>query len=589
MDSQLDGKVRRIAAFAVVFVAGLCVATVNVLWTAESNAVPQRRRLDGQFPKDLLLTEPYGESENKHLILAHILGIVYMFTGLSIICDEYFVPALEVMVDRWEIIEDVAGATFMAAGGSAPELFTSIMGVFVSENDVGFGTIVGSAVFNVLFVIGLCGICAERPLDLTWWPLFRDCTYYSISLMVLVFFIRDNFIEWYEAVLLFMLYFIYVLIMRNNGECRKYMEAKLQRLKRPSKTVVQPIGPIQEECVSEHSGSGVVGKTMLEKFKGAALRKVMELQITKTVASEQKEKTKFNELTAGNKFAVAAATVLRNKPRFKPDITIPEDRSMSFSDQVKKNAWSDHVQERVNSIDTVMTDIENFYDVNLQDASSTELTPKELKPIEGHEVKKIGPEDTDESSTSTSGKFWHMFSFPLVLVFSITIPNCSIPEQKKRFIVSFAMSLIWIALCTYFMVWWATIIGDVLGIDSVIMGVTILAAGTSIPDALTSVSVARRGYGDMAVSSSIGSNIFDILVGLPLPWIGKTCIISPGSKIRINSPTLVWSVVTLLSMVVLVISSIIYTKWKLNRTLGFIMFLLYVSFVIQTLVLEGLI
>ena len=46
------------------------------------------------------------------------------------------------------------GATFMAAGGSAPELFTSMIGVFIAFSDVGIGTIVGSAVFNILFVIG---------------------------------------------------------------------------------------------------------------------------------------------------------------------------------------------------------------------------------------------------------------------------------------------------------------------------------------------------------------------------------------------------------------------------------------------------
>ena len=48
------------------------------------------------------------------------------------------------------------------------------------------------------------------------------------------------------------------------------------------------------------------------------------------------------------------------------------------------------------------------------------------------------------------------------------------------------------------------------------MGLTFLAAGTSIPDLITSVIVARKGLGDMAVSSSVGSNIFDICVGYVL-------------------------------------------------------------------------
>ena len=64
---------------------------------------------------------------------------------------------------------------FMAAGGSAPELFTSFMGVFVAKSNVGFGAIVGSAVFNVLFVIGMCALFSKEILELTWWPLFRDC------------------------------------------------------------------------------------------------------------------------------------------------------------------------------------------------------------------------------------------------------------------------------------------------------------------------------------------------------------------------------------------------------------------------------
>jgi sodium/potassium/calcium exchanger 2 len=74
------------------------------------------------------------------------------------------------------------------------------------------------------------------------------------------------------------------------------------------------------------------------------------------------------------------------------------------------------------------------------------------------------------------------------------------------------------------MVNWTELLGNTIGIPSVIMGLTLLAAGTSVPDLLSSVIVARMGEGDMAVSSSIGSNIFDILVGLPFPWLCYTII-----------------------------------------------------------------
>ena len=68
------------------------------------------------------------------------------------------------------------------------------------------------------------------------------------------------------------------------------------------------------------------------------------------------------------------------------------------------------------------------------------------------------------------------------------------------------MSILWIAVFSYFMVWWATVTGECLGISDAVMGLTFLAAGTSVPDLITSVLVAKEGKGDMAVSSSIGSN-----------------------------------------------------------------------------------
>ena len=63
-------------------------------------------------------------------MLLHILVVVYMFTGLAIVCDDYFVPSLGQICEKLGFSEDVAGATFMAAGSSAPELFTSIIGVY---------------------------------------------------------------------------------------------------------------------------------------------------------------------------------------------------------------------------------------------------------------------------------------------------------------------------------------------------------------------------------------------------------------------------------------------------------------------------
>merc|ERR1711957_813623 len=96
------------------------------------------------------------------------------------------------------------------------------------------------------------------------------------------------------------------------------------------------------------------------------------------------------------------------------------------------------------------------------------------------------------------------------------------PKPTERcFLGTFVVSLLWIAGFSFFLVYCVEVLGEVLRIHVIIMGFTLLAAGPSIPDAVSSVAVARAGEGDMAVSSSIGSNIFDILVGLPIPWMIK--------------------------------------------------------------------
>ena len=179
-------------------------------------------------------------------VVLQIIGVLFMFLGLAVVCDEFFVPALDVIVERLGISNDVAGATFMAAGGSAPELFTAFIGTF-SESTVGFSAIVGSAVFNVLFVIGCCAIFSKETLTLTWWPLARDSTYYCFSLFMLAMFFGKiamrpaitcdgsdtfttdpdvaghsepitclNAIYWWEALCLFAMYIGYVVIMKNN-------------------------------------------------------------------------------------------------------------------------------------------------------------------------------------------------------------------------------------------------------------------------------------------------------------------------------------------------------------------------------------
>lgn len=164
------------------------------------------------FPQDLLS----DKEREKGGILLHIFVTVYIFGCLAHLCNRYFVPALESFTERMKIQPEVAGASFMAIGNSAPELFTSLIGVYISEDDVGVGTVVGSAVFNILFVIGCCILVSPVVLHVEVYPVIRDASFYVISLIPLAIVCMDGKADWYDALILVLLYGLYMVIIYNS-------------------------------------------------------------------------------------------------------------------------------------------------------------------------------------------------------------------------------------------------------------------------------------------------------------------------------------------------------------------------------------
>merc|ERR1740121_1864231 len=93
---------------------------------------------------------------------------------------------------------------------------------------------------------------------------------------------------------------------------------------------------------------------------------------------------------------------------------------------------------------------------------------------------------------------------------------------------------------------------------------------------LTSMIVAREGHGDMAISSSIGSNIFDVTIGLPVPWMLFIAI--RGKDVQIQNEGLEISVMLLLGMVGATIGCIMWHNWIMTKAMGFFLLVLYLVF-----------
>jgi K+-dependent Na+/Ca+ exchanger-like protein len=331
------------------------------------------------------------------------------------VCDDYFIDSLEIITRRLKISEDVAGASFMAIGSSAPELFIALIALTKpGQESIGVGTIVGSAIFNVLVIIGASAWVAKTLLD--WKPLLRDIMFYIISLLVLLLTFYDGEITYPEVFIYIAIYVIYLLVLKRWKKWVPTEISKREKIEKPDK---------------------------------------------------------INKIKTYHKYA---------------------------------------------------------------------------KPL----------------------------NFSFIQKYSKKILDLTFPDLKKNenlYLLSFGISIAWIAILSWAMVEIGIDMAHHLGIPSAIIGLTILAAGTSIPDLLSSVIASRRGMGNMALSNAIGSNTFDILIGLGVPWL--LFIWLSGDIVRVETESLITSVLLLFSTVILLGVILVAKKFVLDRKVGFFFILIY--------------
>ncbi|RQM15582.1 hypothetical protein DD237_007350 [Peronospora effusa] len=146
-------RVRQLAKVAVVMVgctAGQMVMTYRVL----SDPTSVFPNLVEAFP------HPTPSWKTSSEIVLYIAALGYIFVSLAIVYDDYFVSTLENISQNVALSPDVAGANFMAASLSAPELSVSLVdNVFRKPAEsMGVGIIMGLDLFNILIIISLSAL-----------------------------------------------------------------------------------------------------------------------------------------------------------------------------------------------------------------------------------------------------------------------------------------------------------------------------------------------------------------------------------------------------------------------------------------------
>ena len=451
------------------------------------------------FPDDFLTPEQRARGG----IIIHLLIGLYSVIALCSVCDNYFVPVLEALCEKLNIPDDVAGATFMAIGTSSPELFANIIGTFITESDLGIGTIVGSAVFNIFGVIAVCGLFAGCKIGLDWYSITRDCLVYGITVLLLIICLHDGKVYLWESAGMVALYLFYIGVMFYNVKIENWAQNVKERFTRTK----------EKKCFGEKERLCDSGRS---------------------------------SLTGSDDFLI-------------PNEYEDDDEDIGYPWQAPDGGCFAYLWW------ILFLPVELVFFITIPD----------VRRLDKNDVKISGK--GGKITTTMYVEPWYAKTITKVWI-----------------AISFIMCITWIGTISYVVVWMITDIGFVMHVPDNVMGLTFLAAGTSVPEIVSSLIVCRQGKGSMAVSNSIGSNTFDILICLGLPWIIRAIQHGwfpdedkiPEFFVKVESKTLEFTVLSLLASLVIIYVIFLMSRWMLTRSVGVACLIIYSVFMTIGLLFE---
>ena len=122
-------------------------------------------------------------------ILLLIIGLALILAGANFLTD-----GSAALAQRFRVPEFIIGLTIVAVGTSTPELVVSVLSAIAGKSDVAIGNVVGSNIFNVFLILGLCALI--RPLPLTAGNLRRDIPFGVATSLLLLVLAMDS---WFKA------------------------------------------------------------------------------------------------------------------------------------------------------------------------------------------------------------------------------------------------------------------------------------------------------------------------------------------------------------------------------------------------------
>ncbi len=185
---------------------------VSYLYSLINSALKSRNKTiynsNTSIDSDVIVTEE-NYSISKSIILS-VFGLSSIILGGNFVVD-----SASNIASTFGVSDQLIGLTIVAIGTSLPEFVTSIIAATKGESDLALGNVIGSNLFNILFVLGASALISPMTMD----PklLFDGLFMIFATFITFVFAYRKNDINKFESILLIILYAIYIGILIINA------------------------------------------------------------------------------------------------------------------------------------------------------------------------------------------------------------------------------------------------------------------------------------------------------------------------------------------------------------------------------------
>ena len=166
--------------------------------------------------------QEYGEAKAPRRHWSIDAGLILLGLAMLVGGSRFLINAAVALAERFGISELVIGLTIVAVGTSLPELATSMIASFRGEADIAVGNVVGSNIFNILFVLGLAAVLAPGGV-----PVAASAIGFDFPVMIAVaiaclpvFFTGYRVARWEGAVFVgyYIAYMAYIILKASDGE-----------------------------------------------------------------------------------------------------------------------------------------------------------------------------------------------------------------------------------------------------------------------------------------------------------------------------------------------------------------------------------